>query len=267
MWARERQNPPPNPRIWIAGFWGAIVGPKDLGTPTHLISSPKPMPRRKKCPKTNEGNPDCQIVLPRTTLSSAGQNHRREKRHVARGNPLEDRKRDSKPYRLAIGAWWRSNPKRSCHLHIKYPQLTPWPHWCGCDPWIGRWGPQQLTECQKEWPMGRALEDRHGWLTSVEGGWTKERNPLEDRKRDSKPYRLAIGAWLRSNPKRSRHLHIKYPQLTPWPHWCGCDSWTGRWGPQQLTERQKEWPMRHALEDRHGWLTSVRGGWTKERNI
>ena len=32
-------------------------------------------------------------------------------------------KRDSKPYGLAIGEWWRDNPKRSSHLHIKYPQL------------------------------------------------------------------------------------------------------------------------------------------------
>ena len=85
-------------------------------------------------------------------------------------------KRDSKSYGLAIGEWWRDNPRRSSHLRIKYPQLTPWPHWCGCDPWTGRWRPQQLTECQKEWPMGRALEDKHGWLTSVGGGWMEERN-------------------------------------------------------------------------------------------
>ena len=69
------------------------MGPKDLRTPAHLISSPRPTPRRKKFPRTNEGNPDHQIVLPRTTLSSAGQNHGREKRYVARGNPLEDRKK------------------------------------------------------------------------------------------------------------------------------------------------------------------------------
>ena len=87
------------------------VGPKDLGTSAHLISNPRPTSRRKKCPRTNEGNPDRQIVLPRTTLSSTGQNHGREKRHVARGNPLEDRKRDSKPYGLAIGEWWRDNPR------------------------------------------------------------------------------------------------------------------------------------------------------------
>ena len=100
------------------------VGPKDLGTPAYLISSPRPTPRRKKCPRTNEGNLDHQIVLSRTTLFSAGQNHGRETRHVARGNPLEDRKRDSKPYGLAIGEWGRDNPRRSHHLRIKYPQLT-----------------------------------------------------------------------------------------------------------------------------------------------
>ena len=43
----------------LAGFWGAIVGPKDLGTPAHLISSLRPTPGRKKCSRTNEGNPDC----------------------------------------------------------------------------------------------------------------------------------------------------------------------------------------------------------------
>ena len=91
------------------------MGPKDLGTPAHLISSLRPTPRRKKCPRTNEGNPDRQIVLPRMTLSSAGQNHGREKRHVARDNPAG----------LAIGEWWRDNPRRSRHLCIKYPQLIP----------------------------------------------------------------------------------------------------------------------------------------------
>ena len=152
------------------------MGPKDLETPAHLILSLRSTPRRKKCSRTNERNPDRQIVLPRMTLSSAGQNDGREERHVARDNPLEDRKRDSKPYGLAIGEWWRDNPRRSRHFRIKYPQLTPWPHWCECDPWTGRWEPQQLTECQKEWPMWRALENRHGWLTSVGGGWTEERN-------------------------------------------------------------------------------------------
>ena len=98
-----------------------FVGPKDLGTLSYLISSPGPTPRRKKCPRVNEGNPDHQIVLPRMTLSSVGQNHRRETRHVARGNLLKDCKRDSKPYGIAIGEWGRDNPRRSHHFRIKYP--------------------------------------------------------------------------------------------------------------------------------------------------
>ena len=36
-----------------------VVGPKDLGTPAYFISRPRPMPRRKKCPRTNKGNPVC----------------------------------------------------------------------------------------------------------------------------------------------------------------------------------------------------------------
>ena len=100
-------------------------GQKVLEVSAHSTSSPRPTPRRKKCPGTNEGNPDCQNVLPRTTLSSTSQNHGRKKRHVARGHPFEDRKRDSKPYGLAIGEWWGGSPRKSCHLCIKYTQLIP----------------------------------------------------------------------------------------------------------------------------------------------
>ena len=152
------------------------MGSKDLGTLTHLISSLRPMPRSKKCSWIDGENPGLQIVQPKTVVSSAGHNHGREKRHVTQGGPLEDREGDSRPYGLAIGGWWRDNPRRSHHLRIKYTQLTLWPRWCGCDSWIARWGPQLLTERQKEWLRGRALEDRPGWLTSVRGGWTEERN-------------------------------------------------------------------------------------------
>ena len=155
-------------------------------SPAHFISSPRPMPRRKKFPMTNKGNPNCQDILPRMTLSSADQNHRRGRHQITRSSPLEDPKGDSRDTRSVpwvgketlgpIGEWWRDNPRKSRHLRIKYPQLIPWPHWCGCDPWTVRWGPQQLTERQKEWPMGHALEYGHGWLTSVGGGWTEERD-------------------------------------------------------------------------------------------
>ena len=69
-----------------------FVGPKDLGTLAYFILSSRPMPRRKKCPRINKGNPDCQDILLRTTLSSVDQNHEREKRHIARDSPLEQPK-------------------------------------------------------------------------------------------------------------------------------------------------------------------------------
>ena len=47
--------------------------------------------------------PNCQNVLPRMTLSSAGQNHGRKSCHIARRHLLKDVQRDSKPYGLAIG--------------------------------------------------------------------------------------------------------------------------------------------------------------------
>ena len=49
-----------------------IVGPKDLATSAHFISSPRPMPRRKKCS--------------RTILFSANRNHGRRKRHATKGS-------------------------------------------------------------------------------------------------------------------------------------------------------------------------------------
>ena len=53
---------------------------------------------------------------------------RKGKRHVARGSPLEHPKGSFEPNGPAIGAWWRSNSRRGCHLCIKCPQLTVWPH-------------------------------------------------------------------------------------------------------------------------------------------
>ena len=100
------------------------VGSKDLGTPTHLISSPRPTPRSKKCPRTDGENPSLQIVRPKMVISSAGHNHGREKCHVTQGGPPEDREGDSRSYGLAIEGWWRDNPRRSHHLRIKYTQLT-----------------------------------------------------------------------------------------------------------------------------------------------
>ena len=144
-----------------------VVGPKELATPAHFISSPWPMLRRKKCPRTSIESPDCQDILSRTTLSSANCDHEKGKCHATKGSLLKCPKGKPKYSGSAIGAWWRSNPRKGCHLCIKYPQLTSWPHLCGRDPWTVLSGSQQLTECQKEWLMGRALKCGHGWLTSV----------------------------------------------------------------------------------------------------
>ena len=86
-------------------FEGLLWGQKDLEISAHSISSPSPTPRRKKCQRTNEGNPDCQNILPRMTLSSVDQNHKKGRHHIARGSPLKDPKGDSKPNGSAIGAW------------------------------------------------------------------------------------------------------------------------------------------------------------------
>ena len=110
-----------------------VVGPKELATPTHFISSPWPMPRKKKCPRTSIESPDCQDVLPRTTLSSANRDHEKGKCHATKGSLLERPKGKPKCSGPVIGAWWRSNPRKGCHLRIKYPQLTSWPHLCGRD--------------------------------------------------------------------------------------------------------------------------------------
>ena len=79
-----------------------FVGSKDLGTPTHLIPSPRPTSRSKKCLRTDGENPGLQIVRPKTVVSSAGHNHGREKCHITQGGPPKDRKGDFRPYRLAI---------------------------------------------------------------------------------------------------------------------------------------------------------------------
>ena len=63
-----------------------MVRPKDLATSAHFISSPRPMPRRKKCPRTNEEGPNCQEALLRTILFSATRDHGRRKRYATKGS-------------------------------------------------------------------------------------------------------------------------------------------------------------------------------------
>ena len=150
------------------------MGSKNLPTPAHFMLNPRPTPRRKKCLRTNEEGPNCQETLLRTILSSANQGHGRKKRHAAKGSLLERPKGKHKCNESAMGVWWRSNSMRNCHLRIKCPQLTSWPHLCGHDPWTMLSRSLQLTERQKKWLMGQALKYRHGWLTSVGPRWFKE---------------------------------------------------------------------------------------------
>ena len=109
------------------------VGPKDLGTPAHFISSPRPTPRRKKCLRTNEEGPNCQETLPRIILFSTNRDHGRRKRHTTKGSLPERPKGKHKCNETVMGVQWRGNSRIRCHLRIKYPQLTSWPHLCGYD--------------------------------------------------------------------------------------------------------------------------------------
>ena len=50
------------------------VGPKNLATPAHFVLGPRPTPRREKCLRTYNENPNGLEMLPRTILPSAFQN-------------------------------------------------------------------------------------------------------------------------------------------------------------------------------------------------
>ena len=71
--ARGHQNPPLRPRSRTAGFWGAIMGAKNLTTLAHFILSPRPTPRMKEWPRMNKESPNSLETLPRTILFSAFQ--------------------------------------------------------------------------------------------------------------------------------------------------------------------------------------------------
>ena len=103
MKARGYQNPHLHPRSRITGFWGAIVGPKNLVTPAHFISSLRPMPKRKKCPRTNKEGSSCQETLPRTILFSATRDHGRRKRHGTKGSLPEHPKGKHKCNETVMG--------------------------------------------------------------------------------------------------------------------------------------------------------------------
>ena len=126
------------------------MGPKNLATSAHFTSSPRPTPRRKKCLRTNKEGSNYQDTLLRTILFSASRDHGRRKRHATKGSLLERPKGKHECNGPIIGAWWRNNSRKGCHLLIKYPHLTSWPHLCGHDPWTMLSGSPQLTERKNE---------------------------------------------------------------------------------------------------------------------
>ena len=80
-----------------------FCGAKEFGNPTHFISSPKPEPRRKKYPRTNEEGPNCQKTLPRTILFLANRDHGRKKWHTTKGSLSERPKGKHKCNESAMG--------------------------------------------------------------------------------------------------------------------------------------------------------------------
>ena len=149
------------------------MGPKNLATPAIFISSLRLTPRRNRCSRTNKEGLNCQETLLRTILSSANQDHGRKKWYATKGNLPECPKGKHKCNESTMGVWWRSNSRRNCHLRIKCPQLTSWPHLCGHDPWTVISESLQLIKYQKEWLMGQILKYSYGWLTSVGPRWFK----------------------------------------------------------------------------------------------
>ena len=63
-----------------------FCGAKEFGNPAHFISSPKPAPRRKKCPRMNKEGLNYQETLPRTILFSVNRDRGRKKQHTTNGS-------------------------------------------------------------------------------------------------------------------------------------------------------------------------------------
>ena len=68
--------------IYLFIFNLYIVGSKNLAAPAHFIQGLRPMPRRKKRLMMNKESPSCQETSPRTILSSANRNCKKEERHA-----------------------------------------------------------------------------------------------------------------------------------------------------------------------------------------
>ena len=64
--------------MYIYVFQYVSVGSKNSVAPVHFTQSPRPMPRRKKCPRMNKESLNCQETSSRTILSSANRDHKKE---------------------------------------------------------------------------------------------------------------------------------------------------------------------------------------------
>ena len=80
-------------------------GPKGSRDPGPFHIGPMVHAEEEKRSRTNKENLDCQDILPRTTLSSAEQNHVKGKSHAARSSLLKHPKGNPECSGLAIEAW------------------------------------------------------------------------------------------------------------------------------------------------------------------
>ena len=81
-WEQENEMKSKYPKLFV----NEGVGSKNSATWAHFILSLRPMSRRKKRPRTNKESPICQETSPRTILSSANRDHKKEERHAIKGS-------------------------------------------------------------------------------------------------------------------------------------------------------------------------------------
>ena len=65
-----------------------FCGAQELSSPGLLHIGPKAHAEEKKCPRMSKKNPSCKETSPRTILSSANQNHKKEERHALKDSLL-----------------------------------------------------------------------------------------------------------------------------------------------------------------------------------
>ena len=109
-------------------FYYYYCGAKEFDNPGPLYTKPKAHTEEEEMAEDNKESPNSLETLPRTIWFSTILDPRREERHAVKGSLLECLKKKDKYSKTSMGAWCRSNSKRNCHLCIKCPQLTFWPH-------------------------------------------------------------------------------------------------------------------------------------------